>query len=161
MALVNCSKCGTLVSDKASSCINCGKINPKKILIECPECSTEISKFLKECPECGFPLTISRNTDGNLDKNKNNEAKNSISSKTSDDSMSTSFIWISIASIILGGLIGYLSESIIAGLISIPISFIIIIIGIMNAEAEDYEESKDPTGYKIHKELKDINRKLK
>ena len=50
MALIRCTECLKDISDKASSCINCGApINPKKEnLIQCAKCgSTELTSQKK------------------------------------------------------------------------------------------------------------------
>lgn len=56
MALIKCSECGHEVSNKASSCPNCGC--PIETGLVCNECGAEISPIDKVCPNCGNPLNI-------------------------------------------------------------------------------------------------------
>jgi len=54
MALIKCSECGHEVSDKASTCPNCGCPIEKGLV--CNECGATISSTDKTCPNCGNPL---------------------------------------------------------------------------------------------------------
>lgn len=55
MALIKCNECGADVSDKATSCPNCGaNIVIKK---KCPECGKQVEKGDMECPNCGFSFS--------------------------------------------------------------------------------------------------------
>lgn len=55
MALVKCKECGHEVSDKASTCPNCGCPIEKGLV--CNECGAEISPIDKVCPNCGNPIS--------------------------------------------------------------------------------------------------------
>lgn len=55
MALVKCKECGHEVSDKASTCPNCGRPIEKGLV--CNECGAEISPIDKVCPNCGNPIS--------------------------------------------------------------------------------------------------------
>ena len=54
MALIKCSECGHEVSDKASTCPNCGCPIEKGFV--CDECGAELSPIDKVCPNCGNPI---------------------------------------------------------------------------------------------------------
>lgn len=61
MALVKCPQCSVDVSDKASSCPNCGyqlkaeSMISQKALI-CEDCGKEIPENVATCPNCGCPI---------------------------------------------------------------------------------------------------------
>ena len=57
MALIKCSECGKDVSDKASSCPNCGNpiIVPKKDRV-CEKCGGLVSDTAETCVHCGAEL---------------------------------------------------------------------------------------------------------
>lgn len=58
MALIKCSECGNMISDKSESCVHCGApMELKENLIPCPECSALIEDTAEKCTKCGFPLT--------------------------------------------------------------------------------------------------------
>ncbi len=54
MALIRCKECGHEVSDKASTCPNCGCPIEKGFV--CDECGAELSPIDKVCPNCGNPI---------------------------------------------------------------------------------------------------------
>ncbi len=54
MALTKCKECGHEVSDKASTCPNCGCPIEKGLV--CNECGTSLSCEDKICPNCGNPI---------------------------------------------------------------------------------------------------------
>lgn len=54
MALIKCTECGQMVSDKAEMCPNCGCPIEKKIV--CEECGGEIGPHDHVCPSCGCPV---------------------------------------------------------------------------------------------------------
>lgn len=56
MALIKCKECGHEVSDKASTCPNCGC--PIEKGIKCNECGTELSPIDEVCPNCGNPIQV-------------------------------------------------------------------------------------------------------
>ena len=61
MALIECSKCGKLISDKAISCPNCGELNnivdDKVEVAFCEDCGEELPNNSTFCPNCGCPVT--------------------------------------------------------------------------------------------------------
>lgn len=54
MALIKCEECGNMISDKATSCPNCGVPVTRKI--KCQDCGTEFREGLMSCPTCGCPV---------------------------------------------------------------------------------------------------------
>lgn len=54
MALIKCKDCGHEVSDKASTCPNCGC--PIDRLTVCGECGNPIPDGVDACPNCGCPV---------------------------------------------------------------------------------------------------------
>ena len=54
MALIKCLECGHEVSNKASTCPNCGCPIEKRLV--CNECGAELSPIDKVCPNCGNPI---------------------------------------------------------------------------------------------------------
>lgn len=54
MALIKCSECGHMISDKAVSCPQCGAPVEKKI--QCTECGEFVFDNSVDCPNCGCPL---------------------------------------------------------------------------------------------------------
>ena len=53
MALIQCTECGRMISDKAACCPNCGAPVEKQII--CEECGFAMSPSMLSCPECGCP----------------------------------------------------------------------------------------------------------
>lgn len=56
MALIKCSECGHMVSEKAESCPNCGCPVEKPTQDRCVECGEPLSAEATECPNCGCPV---------------------------------------------------------------------------------------------------------
>ncbi len=57
MALIECPECSNNVSDQSLSCPNCGFPTSRiNPLIECPECLSKIDAQNISCPDCGFPI---------------------------------------------------------------------------------------------------------
>ena len=54
MALIKCKECGHEVSDKASSCPNCGC--PIEKVLVCRECGQQIPDGVDTCSNCGCPI---------------------------------------------------------------------------------------------------------
>lgn len=54
MALIKCSECDKMISDRAVSCPFCGGPVPKTI--ECPECKSSVPETSTTCPDCGYVL---------------------------------------------------------------------------------------------------------
>lgn len=55
MALISCSNCSELISDKASRCVFCGYVL-RESAYNCPDCGAIIAKGEKSCPSCGCPI---------------------------------------------------------------------------------------------------------
>lgn len=53
MALIKCTECGQMVSDKAVSCPNCGAPIERKV--KCEDCGCEMPADAAACPNCGCP----------------------------------------------------------------------------------------------------------
>lgn len=53
MALIKCTECGAMVSDKAASCPQCGAPMP----IKCEACGKLLSPNAVMCPHCGCPTS--------------------------------------------------------------------------------------------------------
>ena len=64
MALIHCPECGNMVSDKATTCPQCGC--PIGIPLTCPECGAPISSNTQNCDNCGCPVhkDVSTNPEG-------------------------------------------------------------------------------------------------
>lgn len=56
MALVQCAECSGQLSDKASACPHCGA-PAKPALVPCAECGQKISRKALACPKCGSPTS--------------------------------------------------------------------------------------------------------
>ena len=54
MALIKCSECGQMVSDKAEACPHCGC--PVEEPMTCPECGQAVNEGDAYCLKCGCPL---------------------------------------------------------------------------------------------------------
>ena len=53
MALIKCTECGSMISDKAHSCPKCGA--PVEHLVKCEDCGAEYTADAAACPTCGCP----------------------------------------------------------------------------------------------------------
>ncbi len=53
MALIKCTECGNMLSDKAQTCPHCGA--PVEHLVKCEDCGTEYAADAAACPTCGCP----------------------------------------------------------------------------------------------------------
>ena len=58
MALIKCTECGQMVSDKASTCPKCGA--PIVVPVTCKECGQPVSPNAVTCPNCGAPLKATK-----------------------------------------------------------------------------------------------------
>ena len=59
MALIKCTECGNMISDKSENCIYCGSpisISLKPSIL-CPECGTLMEETAEKCTKCGFPFS--------------------------------------------------------------------------------------------------------
>lgn len=54
MALIKCRECGKEISDKASTCVNCGCPILKELV--CSECGYKLNENDKICKKCGCPV---------------------------------------------------------------------------------------------------------
>lgn len=72
MALINCHECGKEISDKATSCPNCGApIGNKKF---CKFCGEQIDKECVICPKCGKQVENLENNNPNIIVNNSSSA---------------------------------------------------------------------------------------
>lgn len=64
MALIKCSECGNLVSDKAKACPNCGCPieQENESGMACPECGQTVTPTDSVCPNCGYPINSQETT---------------------------------------------------------------------------------------------------
>lgn len=64
MALIKCPECGKELSDKATSCPNCGvPLNNQKF---CVHCGSKIDKDCVVCPQCGKQVQELTGNDKNI-----------------------------------------------------------------------------------------------
>lgn len=56
MAMVECPRCGAMVSDKAKKCVHCGEVLIPEEKKYCMECGEELIEGMSECPNCGCPV---------------------------------------------------------------------------------------------------------
>lgn len=56
MAMILCSNCGEMVSDKAKKCVHCGAVLIPDEKRHCVECGSELEEGMEECPKCGCPI---------------------------------------------------------------------------------------------------------
>ena len=64
MALIKCPECGKELSDKATSCPNCGvPLNNQKF---CIHCGSKIDKDCVVCPQCGKQVQELTSNDKNI-----------------------------------------------------------------------------------------------
>lgn len=78
MALINCPECGKEVSDKATTCPNCGTPLKKKY---CQHCGERIDSECVVCPKCGKQVgRIGGENDNIIINNNVNSSSSSASS---------------------------------------------------------------------------------
>lgn len=73
MALIKCTECGEMISDKATACPHCGA--PIEKMIKCEDCGAEYSADAEMCPNCGCP-NPSKEAQKQSSEQSNNEQKN-------------------------------------------------------------------------------------
>ena len=103
MALVKCSECGHMVSDKAVSCPNCGcPMQPQNESCDtCPECSHSVSKTASICPNCGYPINNQNPT------SEYSETQSFYYEEKEDNKKSKSWVYaLFVGALLLIGLIG-------------------------------------------------------
>lgn len=87
MAMINCPECGKEVSDKATSCPNCGApLSVHKQTKFCKHCGEEIDKDCVICPKCGKQVEEiggSGNIPGGIIINNSNNASAAASAAAS------------------------------------------------------------------------------
>lgn len=49
MAMVECPRCGAMVSDKAKKCVHCGEVLIPEEKKYCMECGAELIEGMSEC----------------------------------------------------------------------------------------------------------------
>lgn len=54
MALIKCTECGHMISNKANACPNCAC--PVEAQSICVECGHQLSEYAQTCPQCGCPV---------------------------------------------------------------------------------------------------------
>lgn len=83
MALITCPECGKEVSDKATSCPNCGTpLNNTKSKKYCQHCGDLIDKDCVVCPKCGKQVGNIGSAEKNIVINNNNSASSVVYSNT-------------------------------------------------------------------------------
>lgn len=92
MAMINCPECGREVSDKASSCPNCGTPINKGEKKFCLHCGGQIDKECIICPKCGKQVGEIVNNDKNIIINNNNNASSSSSASASNNMLAGNII---------------------------------------------------------------------
>ena len=73
MALIKCTECGEMISDKATVCPHCGA--PIEKMTKCEDCGAEYSADAEMCPNCGCP-NPSKESQKQSSEQSNNEQKN-------------------------------------------------------------------------------------
>lgn len=88
MALITCPECGREVSDKATSCPNCGSpINNSGNTKFCQHCGEVIDKECVICPKCGKQVGELRGDDRNIIINNSSSASASASASANMNPM--------------------------------------------------------------------------
>lgn len=68
MAMIKCKECGKSISDKASTCPNCGC--PVEPPLLCSECGKEVEETDETCKNCGNPLKEEKSKKKDIVKDK-------------------------------------------------------------------------------------------
>lgn len=76
MALIKCSECGHMISDRASTCPQCGA--PVEKRIQCPECGEFMPQDFTICTNCGCPTNPQKNTYTHKSTNNSFQSYSSI-----------------------------------------------------------------------------------
>lgn len=72
MALIKCTECGEMISDKATVCPHCGA--PIEKMTKCEDCGAEYSADAEMCPNCGCP-NFSKEAKEQSSEQRNTEQK--------------------------------------------------------------------------------------
>ena len=64
MALIKCTECGQMVSDKAANCPNCGCPVEREVI--CEECGEHFKEGVCTCPKCGCPVETNATPNNNM-----------------------------------------------------------------------------------------------
>lgn len=64
MALIKCTECGQMVSDKAANCPNCGCPVEREVI--CEECGEHFKEGVSTCPKCGCPVETNATPNNNM-----------------------------------------------------------------------------------------------
>ena len=110
MALIKCSECGQMVSDKASACPHCGcPIEKPKM---CPECGQVIADDDSYCPECGHQVHVDASDNSQVEVNQI-QGQEQEDYSWDDDSSHNPMLWalLAVAALaIIGGVSWYLNQ---------------------------------------------------
>lgn len=80
MALIDCPYCGNQISDKAETCVHCGKSLIKDSNERhCSECGAVLNEEDKVCPKCGCPVD-----EGNKEQNPVQAEQTVVKEKKND-----------------------------------------------------------------------------
>ena len=82
MAMISCPNCGEQISDKAKKCVHCGHILVEEPKRTCAECGAELEAGANICPKCGCPVEEQISVSKEVEPQKVEVTKVSISKKT-------------------------------------------------------------------------------
>ena len=107
MALIKCSECGQMVSDKAAACPHCGC--PVEKLMACPECGHTIEVGESYCKNCGCPLA-SDTVEQSANIPNQNVAQEYYCSEDDERGNNRLWIWFALAALaLIGGTAAWLN----------------------------------------------------
>ena len=106
MALIPCSNCGKEISDKARSCVHCGRIFSQETKTICPECGTETEPDASVCPNCGYPMDAAERQ-GPAEAETPDGAENDKANKSKSEKPQRKKITLVIFSVLLIAAVGF------------------------------------------------------
>ena len=107
MALIRCSECGQIVSDKAEACPHCGC--PVERPLVCPECGQVVEDNHSYCKNCGCP--IKPTFEGQSPTSPNQEvAQMDYSWNEEEHGNRRLWLWLTLAALaLIGGIAAWLN----------------------------------------------------